>query len=46
MPRMKESGALLEDGEIHNAIRENNYVLDFIVEPLEDPNPYYIIIQS
>ncbi len=46
MPHMKESGALLEDGEIHNAICENNCVLDFIVEPLEDPNPYHIIIQS
>ncbi len=46
MPHMKESGSLLEDGEIHNATCENNYVLDFIVEPLEDTNPYYIIIQS
>jgi hypothetical protein len=46
MPHMKESGALLEDGEIHNATCENNYALDFIVEPLKDPNPYYIIIQS
>jgi hypothetical protein len=46
MPHMKESGALLEDGEIHNATCENNCVLDFFVELLEDPNPYHIIIQS
>ncbi len=46
MPHMKESGAFLEDGEIHNTTCEYNYVLDLIVEPLEDPNPYDNIIQS
>jgi hypothetical protein len=46
MPHVIESGVLLEDGEIHNATFEKNCVLDFIVEPLEDPNPYRIIIQS
>lgn len=31
----------LEGGEVHDTICDNKYVLDFIVEPLEDPNPYY-----
>jgi hypothetical protein len=42
---VEESVTFLEGGEIHNSNCENNCVLDFIVEPLEDPNPYYIIFQ-
>jgi hypothetical protein len=36
---------MLDCVEFHNAICENNCVLYFIVEALEDPNPHYIIIQ-
>jgi hypothetical protein len=36
---------LLEGGEVHDTSCENDNVLDFIVKPLEDPNPHYIIIQ-
>jgi hypothetical protein len=39
---VEESVTILEGGEVHNASCENNCVLDFIVEPLEDPKPYYI----
>jgi hypothetical protein len=40
---MEENGTFLEGGEVHDAICENNCVLDFIVEPLEDPNYFYTI---
>jgi hypothetical protein len=36
---VEESVTFLEGGEVHNSNCENNCVLDFIVEPLEDPNP-------
>ncbi len=39
----QESGTFLEGGQVHNATCENNYVLDFIAETLEDPNIFYII---
>jgi hypothetical protein len=40
----KKVGPFLEGDEVHDISCENNYVLDFIVEPLKDPNPYYITI--
>jgi hypothetical protein len=45
MPHFKESGTFLEVCEIHNTTCENNCVMDLFVEPLKDPNPYYINIQ-
>jgi hypothetical protein len=39
----QESGTFLEGGQVHNATCENNYVLDFIAETLEDPNIFYVI---
>jgi hypothetical protein len=43
--RVEESGTLLQGDEVRDISCENNYVLDFIAEPLKDPNPYYIIFQ-
>ncbi len=34
---VEESGTLLEGDEVRDINCENNYVLDFIVEPLRDP---------
>jgi hypothetical protein len=42
---MEKNGTFLEGDEVHDASCENNCVFDFIAKPLEDPNPYYIIIQ-
>jgi hypothetical protein len=35
----KKSVTILDGGEVHNASCENNWVLDFIVDSLGDPNP-------
>ncbi len=40
---VEENGTFLEGGEVHNAICENNCVLNIIVEPLEDLDLDYII---
>ncbi len=41
----EENWTLLQGGEVLDTSYENDYILDFIAEPLENPNPYYIIIQ-
>lgn len=41
----EENWTLLEGGEVHDTSCEYDYVLDFIVKPLGDPNPHYILIQ-
>jgi hypothetical protein len=43
--QFEENWTLLEGGEIHDTSHENDYKLDFIVEPLANPNTHYIIIQ-
>jgi hypothetical protein len=43
---VEKNGTFLEGDEVHNAICENNCVLDIIVEPLEDPDLYYIINET
>jgi hypothetical protein len=42
---MEKNGTFLEGDEDHDVNCEKNCVFDFIAELLEDPNPYYIIIQ-